>query len=311
MDLSLYSTGTIKLTAGLTGALVSNATGIPPDKFRILVAQDTASAQSLSAHLRETFKSPAGAFTGACARISMKSMATALNLYVPADLRDKSPFLCSFGVGFVFSPILNVPRMFQLGKIAGDPYPKTFVSLFTTFGGLQKYAANTLMFAPGEALRMMLCFGTKDFLMPHIGGKEDPRDLNIPLFSLKMALIAGPLVSVVETTAALATETMSTIHAARSSSADGSKAFGQVLKETITPAYTARCFVSLCMKNFCANTPLFWIMFMSDFYTKKHNLGSRPSISAGTVDVDDVYSEKIEFLSEVYAKNHGNAHRGK
>jgi len=271
MDLSVYSTDTIKLTAGITGAVVSNATGIPFDKFRVLVAQDTSSAASLGAHLKETMKSPASAFTGACSRVSMKSMATALNLYVPADLRESSPFLCAFGVGFAFSPILNVPRMFQLGKISGDSYPKTFRSLFTSFGGLQKYAANTLMFAPGEGLRMMFCFGTKDFLMPRIGGKEDPRNVNIPLFSLKMALIAGPTVSVIETTAALATETISTIHA-KTSGGDGGKAFGQVLRETITPTYTARCFVSLCVKNFAANTPLFWIMFMSDFYAKKHNL---------------------------------------
>ena len=25
---------------------------------------------------------------------------------------------------------------------------------------------------------MMMCFGTKDFLMPKCGGKADPRDLN-------------------------------------------------------------------------------------------------------------------------------------
>ena len=89
-----------------------------------------------------------------------------------------------------------------------------------------------------------------------------------------MALIAGPMVSVVETTFALCTETISTIHA-KTSTATGEaakKSFGTILQETITPRYTGRCFTSLCVKNFAANTPLFWIMFMSDFYTKKHGM---------------------------------------
>lgn len=205
----------------------------------------------------------------------MKQMATALNLYVPAEFREQSPFASAFAVGFAFSPILNVPRMFQLGKIAGDSYPETARKFFMSGSGLMKYAQNTAMFAPGEGLRMMMCFGTKDWIMPQIGSKEDPRTIsNIPFFAGKLALIAGPAVSVVETTFALVTETVSTIHAKTSAQKGdaAAKSFGQVLKETITPRYSARCWVSLCVKNIMANTPLFWIMVMSDLYTKKHNL---------------------------------------
>lgn len=263
------------MVGGISGAVVSNMTGIPFDKFRVLVAQDVSSSMGLGAHLKETLGTASSAFTGAVARVSMKGMATVLNLYVPAEFRESSPFACAFAVGFGFSPILNVPRMLQLQKIAGDSYPKTFVNLFTSLGGLQRYGANTIMFAPGEGLRMMMCFGTKDWIMPKIGGKEDPRSVNIPMHTLKMACIAGPAVSMVETTAALVTETVSTIHA-KNSAVEGAekKPFGQLLKETVTPKYTARCWVSLCLKNIMANTPLFWVMFMSDFYAKKHTLNN-------------------------------------
>eukprot|EP00391_Amoebophrya_sp_Ameob2_P005598 CAMPEP_0178983850 /NCGR_PEP_ID=MMETSP0795-20121207/1288_1 /TAXON_ID=88552 /ORGANISM="Amoebophrya sp., Strain Ameob2" /LENGTH=189 /DNA_ID=CAMNT_0020674667 /DNA_START=352 /DNA_END=920 /DNA_ORIENTATION=- len=76
-------------------------------------------------------------------------MATAMNLYVPPDWRESNPFGCAFAVGFGFSPILNVPRIFQLGKIAGDAYPVTFRNFFTSGTGLMKYATNTAMFAAG------------------------------------------------------------------------------------------------------------------------------------------------------------------
>lgn len=275
MDLSLYSPDTIKMSAGLSGAVLSNMTGIPFDKFRVLVAQDMASVTPVSGHLRNTFATLGDAFTGASARVSMKMMATGLNLYVPPEWRESNPFACAFGVGFAFSPLLNVPRMFQLQKIGGNPYPATLSSFFMSGSGLLKYGQNTAMFAPGEGLRMMMCFGTKDYLMPQIGGKEDPRNVTIPLHCGKMAFIAGPLVSLVETTFALVTETVSTIHAKTSAQGAGDavkKSFGEVLKETITPAYMNRCFISLCVKNFMANTPLFWIMFMADFYAKKHKL---------------------------------------
>jgi hypothetical protein len=271
LDPSLWSTDKIKVSSGIAGALISNGLGIPFDRFRILVAQDTASAGGIATtHLRETFRSLPAAFTGGFARVGMKQMATTLNLYVPQDFRERQPFLASFAVGVGFSPLLNIPRMMQLGRVGGQTYPQVARGLFTSIAGLKKYATNTVMFAPGEGLRMMMCFGTKDFIKPLIGGKADPRDIgSIPLFAGKMALIAGPTVAAVETTAALATETVTTIHAnmhAREGAVQAS--FTQVLRETITPAYTSRCWTSLFAKNVMANTPLFWVMFASDFYTK-------------------------------------------
>lgn len=271
VDPSQYSTDQIKFSAGIAGALISNATGIPADRFRILVAQDTACAGGVfSTHLRTTFGGVGAAFTGGFARISMKQMATTLNLYVPQDFREQQPFLCSFAVGVCFSPLLNIPRMFQLGRVSGQSYPQIAKNLFTSAAGLKTYASNTMMFAPGEGLRMMMCFGTKDWIMPRIGGKADPETVgSIPLYCGKMALIAGPSVALVETTAALVTETVSTIHASMHSNEGGSsKPFGQVLKETITPKYTGRCWLSLWLKNIAANTPLFWVMFSSDFYSR-------------------------------------------
>lgn len=221
-------------------------------------------------HLKETFRSPLAAFTGGVARLSMKQIATTLNLYVPQDFREKHPFGAAFAVGLCFSPILNIPRVFQLGKIGGETYPQVFKNYFTNPAGLKNYASNTLMFGPGEGLRMMMCFGCKDFIMPKIGGKTDPATIpNIPTYAGSMALIAGPIVAAVETTFALTTETISTVHA-KMSSAKGAdaKPFGEVIKDTITPKYMGRCWVSLCIKNVAANTPLFWIMFMADFYSR-------------------------------------------
>ena len=54
------------------------------------------------------------------------------------------------------------------------------------------------------------------------------------------------------------------------------KSFGQVVKETVTPYYTGRCWGSLMVKNIFANTPLFWLMFAADFYSKvpfAHTIG--------------------------------------
>jgi len=273
-DLSLYSPDSIKMSAGVSGAILSNMTGIPFDKYRVLVAQDITSSQSMGYHLKNTFNSVGNMFTGGSARISMKAMATAMNLYVPAEWRESNPFGMAFAVGFGFAPILNIPRVFQLQKIGGNAYPTTLKDFFMSGSGLMKYGQNTAMFAPGEGLRMMMCFGTKDFLMPRIGGKEDPRELNIPIKSGTMALLAGPSVAFVETVFALTTETASTIHAKTSSqAAEGAKkTFMQILKETVTPRYVNRCFLSLFVKNIAANTPLFWIMFMADFYAKKHRL---------------------------------------
>mmetsp|Transcript_11897 Transcript_11897/g.14150 ORF Transcript_11897/g.14150 Transcript_11897/m.14150 type:complete len:283 (-) Transcript_11897:568-1416(-) len=272
MDPSLYSTDTIKLGGAAGAAVISNLTGIPFDRFRVLTAQDLKCATPLGSHLAETFRSPGAAFTGGFARIGMKQMATSLNLYVPGEFREAYPFLSNMAVGVGFSPILNVPRMLQLGRIGGQSYPEVIKSTFMTSAGFKGYLQNTMIFAPGEGFRMMMCFGTKDFLMPKIGGKEDAHEVHagvgIPVHTGKMALIAGPSVAAVETTAALVTETISTIQAGLKPAAAGEaqKSFGQVLKETITPAYTSRCWASLFVKNVAANTPLFWFMFAADYY---------------------------------------------
>lgn len=203
----------------------------------------------------------------------MKQMATTLNLYVPGEVRESYPFASAFAVGLCFSPILNIPRVFQLNKIGGISYPQTFNQYFTSAAGIKSYAQNTMLFGPGEGLRMMMCFGTKDFLMPKIGGKKDVHEIdNIPMYAGSMSLIAGPCVAVIETTFALTTETVTTIQAKQAAAkAAGEQvgSFGALLKQTITPTYTGRCFTSLLFKNICANTPLFWIMFMADFYSRK------------------------------------------
>jgi len=271
--MSDWSKDQIKQTAGFSGAIISNMTGIPTDRFRVLVAQDTKNTYGVfSHHFKEMFKSPTAAFNGGLARIGMKQMATTLNLYVPQEFREESPFIAAFLVGLCFSPILNIPRVFQLGKISGVSYPQSAKDYFGSAQGLKQYASNTAIFGPGEGLRMMMCFGCKDFLMPKIGGKTDVNTISsIPSYAGSMALVAGPIVAAVETTFALTTETISTIQAklASSKGAGETKAFGDVLKETITPKYMGRCWVSLCIKNIAANTPLFWIMFMADFYSRK------------------------------------------
>lgn len=267
-----WSKDQIKQFAGISGAILSNVTGIPTDAFRVKVAQDTFCKNPISYHLRQVFKSPQAAFVGGFARIGMKQMATTLNLYVPQEIRKDYPFASAFAVGLVFSPILNIPRMFQLGKVGGVSYPQTLKQLGTSEGAMG-FAKNTAIFGPGEGLRMMMCFGCKDFIMPKIGGQADVNTLeSIPMHAGGMALIAGPAVALVETVFALTTETVSTIQAkiaADEAAGAVKKPFGTVLKETITPAYMGRCGVSLYFKNICANTPLFWIMFMADFYSRK------------------------------------------
>merc|ERR1712100_756171 len=190
------SKDSIKQIAGISGSIISNLTGIPTDGFRVRVAQDTACKNAVTYHFRQMLASPAAAFTGGVARLSMKQMATTMNLYVPQDIRAAYPFASAFGVGLCFSPILNIPRVFQLGKIAGHSYPETAKTYFTSAKGLQMYASNTAIFGPGEGLRMMMCFGFKDFLMPKIGGQKDVHTIdNIPMYAGSMAAIAGPAVA--------------------------------------------------------------------------------------------------------------------
>lgn len=272
MDPSLLSTDTIKMGGGLGAAVISNLTGIPFDRFRVGVAQDLTCRLPMSTHLAATFQSPGSAFTGGFARIAMKQMASSLNLYVPQQYREEYPFLSNFVVGVGFSPLLNIPRMLQLGRIGGQTYPQVIRSQYMTAQGWKGYASNTMVFGPGEGFRMMMCFGTKDFLMPKIGGKADAQTVHagigIPLHTAQMALIAGPLVAAVETTSAVVTETVSTIQAGMQNqpAAAAKKDFMAVLKETATPAYSSRCWVSLFTKNVMANTPLFWFMFAADYY---------------------------------------------
>eukprot|EP00658_Telonema_sp_P-2_P024002 TRINITY_DN1962_c0_g1_i6.p1 TRINITY_DN1962_c0_g1~~TRINITY_DN1962_c0_g1_i6.p1 ORF type:complete len:261 (+),score=70.00 TRINITY_DN1962_c0_g1_i6:219-1001(+) len=250
MGVEEWSTDSIKMASGLGGSILSNALGIPFDRFRVVVAQDVASAHGLNKHLLATFQSPGAAFTGGFARISMKQIAASLNLYVPQEIRQEYPFASAFGVGVCFSPILNVPRMMQLGRISGNSYPETFRNTFMSGSGLKAYAQNTAMFAPGEGLRMMMCFGMKDWIMPRIGGKADAHEVQattgVALYTAKMACIAGPAVAAVETTFALTTETISTIHAnMHAKGGAGQQSFAEVVKKTITPAYTARCWTCL------------------------------------------------------------------
>jgi len=262
---------TIKLGASVGGAVVSNLVGIPLDRFRILVAQDFSSSRALSYWLGETFASPKKAFVGGSARVTMKIMATAANLYIPVEFREAYPFLSNFAVGAGLSPLFNIPRVFQLNKISGTPYPQTLKSTFLSVKGLKGYAHNTLLWGPGEGFRMMICFGCKDWIMPRIGGNADPTQVTPSLHTFKMALIAGPSIALVESTVAVLTETVSTIqaHIKTTKAAPGQhESFTQVLKSTITPKYSFRCWASLTFKNCFTNTALFWLMFASDFYTK-------------------------------------------
>merc|ERR1711934_1016904 len=135
MGVEDWSTDTIKLSAGVGGSILSNALGIPFDRFRVVVAQDVASSTGLSRHLVSTFQSPQAAFTGGFARISMKQMAASLNLYVPSKIREEYPFASAFAVGMGFSPVLNIPRMFQLGRISGLSYPQVFRQTFASVQG--------------------------------------------------------------------------------------------------------------------------------------------------------------------------------
>merc|ERR1711865_27060 len=64
MGLEAYSTDSIKNGSALGGSILSNAFGIPFDKFRVLVAQDVKCASGLNKHFFATFASPKEAFTG-------------------------------------------------------------------------------------------------------------------------------------------------------------------------------------------------------------------------------------------------------
>jgi len=271
-----YSGTQIATGVGTTGTIVYNVFGIPADRFRLLVAQDIHCAKPMSHWLNTTLASPQAAFIGGTARVGMKVLATTTNLYIPSEWRRDYPFLSNFLLGVGLSPLFNIPRVLQLGKVSGASYPDTFRSFFTTSAGLKSYAQNTAIFGPGEGVRMAMCFGMKDFLLPKLGGDVDPTTVSSPLLHTgKMAAIAGPIVALVETSAAFVTESVSTVQAHLKTQAGQAKAAGkevaqqpltQVLRQTFTVKYSSRCWASLMAKNTGNNMILFWFMFASDFY---------------------------------------------
>lgn len=291
---------TINVIGGCSAGFLSNLVGVPTDRLRIAVAQDMQGTKTFMRHCLETSANLRTAFAGGVARCLMKQTASTLNLLVPQDWRAESPYLCNAVVGCLATPILNVPRALQLGKVDGIAYPQTFRSFFLSgSSGYRKYALNTMMFMPGEVLGYWIIgFGMKDWLAPMLGLNQDPREINVPLQSLKMGLIAAPLIGAIETTSQIIFETLSTIHVKLNSDKSGShqqvqsssssclekrtsstpavsrvtRSFTEVLKETITPKYMFRCWVGLAANNTSCNLPLFGIMFAADFYTKRYYL---------------------------------------
>eukprot|EP00811_Abedinium_folium_P002275 NODE_12084_length_1247_cov_3.486607.p1 GENE.NODE_12084_length_1247_cov_3.486607~~NODE_12084_length_1247_cov_3.486607.p1 ORF type:complete len:278 (-),score=58.83 NODE_12084_length_1247_cov_3.486607:297-1130(-) len=271
-DHRAYPPGTLKALAGFSSAGLSHISGCPLDQFRVLVAQDLAATRTLPNHLCHTFRNLRGAFVGGAARVTMKTAVATSNISVPKEIRAEHPFLVSFAIGFFGSPLFNVPRILQLSRIAGQTYPQAFKSLFKTRSGLREYARNTLMFAPGEGLRMMLCFGSKDFLSGMVGGNTDASKVgSVALHTAKMSAIMSPMAALVETVPAVAGETASAMHAGiLSGKIPADASFWCFVKKTVTPMYMARCFFSLFLKNTFANFPLFWVMSATDFVTSSN-----------------------------------------
>jgi hypothetical protein len=270
----------IKLIGGVSSGVGANVVGIPLDRFRIMVAQDANFSRPVRGHFADTMGSLGGAYTGGLARVGMKGMASTMNLFIPAELRAMGPFTASLVTGFVCSPLLNAARMLQMAKINGERYPAAARRLFTTGAGLRTYANNTAMFAPGEALRMMLCFGTKDFLAPLVDSDSKPAPQSraeVAGRAARLAVMIGPVVAIVESSASVMTETASTVHAkigaisSASSTAVGGAAAtlrAEALGAIANPRYIARCFTALLSKNVVANTATFFFMFAADEYTR-------------------------------------------
>jgi hypothetical protein len=276
--MAAWSDDQVKLMGGLSAGVGSNLVGIPFDRFRIIVAQDAGFSRSMRGHWAETMHSLGAAYTGGVARVGMKGMASTINLFIPAELRAQGPFTASAVTGFVFSPFLNGWRMLQMAKINGERYPSAAVRLFTTSAGLRTYANNTALFAPGEALRMMLCFGTKDFLRPYMslgGGAPARSKAEVVGRAATLAAAIGPVVALVESTASLVTETASTVHAKLGATQQGATVGGagaaalraEAWSAVANPRYIARCFASLLAKNVVANSATFFFMFAADEYT--------------------------------------------
>lgn len=265
---------TVKLAGAVSAGISANLLGIPLDRARIVIAHDTALAHGFFAHMRESTLSLSSAYAGGVARFGMKGTATYLNLQIPTELREERPFAASFACGLVFSPVLNLFRMLQLAKISGERYPAAAVRLFGTAAGLRSYALNTAIFAPGEGLRMMLCFGMKDFLVPYVrqGPLSRPCENNqqVAVRAAYLASVVTPAVSLVETSAAFVTETATAVQAqldaAHGHGKHGSAARAEAFSAVMRPQYLLRCWSSLMLKNLAANFATFVFMFASDEY---------------------------------------------
>ena len=123
---------------------------------------------------------------------------------------------------------------------------------------------NTALFAPGEAVRMMTCFGTKDALMNLMPARlrEPPATAaGVAERSLLLAAALGPAVAVVETSVSLATETATLLNA----QAAGEGSLHEAMALAMRPAYLSRCWVALLAKNVLANSTTFFFMFAADF----------------------------------------------
>lgn len=290
------SEDTIRLAGGVSSAGVGNVFAIPLDRFRVVVAQDAVMGHSLAHHFRATFSSPGIAYAGAVARTGMKVTATTLNLFIPQEMRERGPFTASFVSGLLFSPVFNVFRMLQLAKLNGENYPTAIRRIYFTRDGLRSYLGNTAIFGPGEALRTMFCFGTKDFLVPFARGRDyrPPRsEAQVAGNAAYLSAVVGPLVSVVETTAGLITETGSTVHAKLGPNATAAERMSLV-GSMLRPQYVGRAWFSLFVKNVFANTATFLPMFAADEYSAMLR-AQQPLQRRTTVEVaiDSIYVEAL------------------
>ena len=257
----------LKIYGGAAAGLGANVVGIPLDRFRVEVAQDVAVAEPVADHLRRSagrlVRAPLESYAGGAARCGQKGFSASLNLLVPREVKDQSPFAASAAAGFAFAPVLNAFRILQLGKINMVSYQRTCLS-YASPAGLAKFAKNTALFAPGEAVRMMTCFGTKDALMNLMPARlraPPATAAGVAERSLLLAAALGPAVAVVETSVSLATETATLLNA----QAAGEGSLHEAMALAMRPAYLSRCWVALLAKNVLANSTTFFFMFAADF----------------------------------------------
>ena len=163
----------------------------------------------------------------------------------------------------------NAFRIMQLGKINKWGYARTFRD-YTSLRGLRSFGKNTALFAPGEALRMMMCFGTKDALVSlapaslrdSSGSGSGAGALGVVGRAALLASVVGPCVALVESTVSLATETATLLQA-------NTKGAGGSLEEAVSlamrPKYLGRCWAALLAKNVLSNSTTFFFMFAAEF----------------------------------------------